>query len=102
MNVYSVSIAIKKKRNIEWREWMLTRHIPDVLNTGLFMDHCFQQVVSPLEDDDAFAHYRIDYYYKSAEMLDTYQKTYATTLQQKHTERYAGDFKASRTFLKAL
>ena len=47
MVLYNVTINIDYAVHDEWLDWMKNVHIPDVMNTGLFIDcklckrHCF-------------------------------------------------------------
>ena len=38
MIIYNVTISIDKEMEKTWIDWMKSTHIPDVMNTGMFLD----------------------------------------------------------------
>jgi hypothetical protein len=41
MFVYNISIKINKEISLQWSQWQREEHIPDVMQTGLFVETKF-------------------------------------------------------------
>jgi len=94
MILYNVTVTVQEATYAEWISWMKSKHIPDVLATGLF-EYCeisrHLHVGSESEVTVTFS-----YGLESLENLEAYQKNFAAILQEEHTKRYSGKFKAGR------
>ena len=95
--IYNVTVSISKEIEAEWVQWMKSKHIPDVLGTGLFLDHQMLKVMSNEGGDPSYC---IQYRLEGLSDLDKYQKDFAPALQKEHTDRYKDQFAAFRTILK--
>lgn len=95
MIVYGVTIKIKKEVEDSWFKWMREIHIPDVLNTGYFIDWQIKKLLLPESNDDEST-YVIDYMTDSIEKYYEYQKKESRRLQKEHFIRFSGKFKAQR------
>lgn len=97
MIVYKVIVEVKKEIENEWFIWMSTKHIPDVINTGNFLDFSFSKMIS---DDktrsDGYDRFEIRYYCRSMREFENYQKFFAPKLQEEHTSKFKGLFTANR------
>lgn len=99
MILYNVTVSIDPAVAVEWMEWMRSKHIPDVMATGCFLESRFSRVNG--EEENGFT-YATTYLAESQEKLDTYQSDFAPALKQEHSERYLGKFAAFRTFLTVI
>ena len=99
MILYNVTINIDHDVHEEWLEWMKIKHIPDVLNTGLFIENRICRIHALEEGGKS---YSIQYVLKNMEDYHTYQKKFAPTLQLEHTQKYQGKFAAFRTILEVV
>lgn len=101
MILYNVTVKVDNSIEADWLEWMRSKHIPDVMNTGMFLEHKLCKITFPTEDDghNTFA---IQYFCKSMDELNAYQDKYAKALQAEHTERYNNRFIAIRTLMEVL
>lgn len=97
MYIYNVTVNIEDSVHQEWLQWMKEKHIPDVMETGMFVDSRICQV---MVDEEQGTTYSIQYTVKDLETLKLYQQVYAPKLQQEHTERYRDKFVAFRTILR--
>ena len=95
MIIYNVTINVDESINDEWLEWMKSRHIPDVLATGMFTGYKIFRIRT---DDEGFT-YSIQYFLKSDEDYEKYQKDFAPKLQAEHTEKFKNKFVAFRTVM---
>lgn len=100
MIIYNVTVSIDEDVHDEWLQWMKEVHIPDVMNTGMFLDNRISKVLTGEEEGGLT--YSIMYTCESMETLELYQKEKAPALQADHTKRYSGKFAAFRTLLEVV
>lgn len=101
MILYNVTIKISDDVHHDWLEWMRTVHIPDVMNTGYFVENKLLRVMNHDHDGGGFT-YAIQYYCESISHYNQYQENYASKLQEEHTNRYKDKFVAFRTIMKQI
>jgi hypothetical protein len=89
-------INIKTEVEDSWFKWMREIHIPDVMNTGFFIDWQLQKLLLPETDEDESS-YVINYLADTIEKCNQYLNEEAPRLQQEHSRRFSGKFKAQRT-----
>lgn len=99
MILYNVTVSIDPEVHEEWLEWMKTKHIPDVMNTGCFVEARLSRVHGEEEGGMTFA---IGYVAPSQSHIDQYQRIHAPELQKEHSAKYDGKFAAFRTMLTIL
>ena len=100
MILYSVTVNIDRAVHDEWLRWMIEKHVPDVLATGLFTEYKILRLLN--EEENGGITYSFQYFTESLENLEEYQTTYASALQKEHTERYRDRFVAFRTVLEVV
>ncbi|MEM7039335.1 MAG: DUF4286 family protein, partial [Bacteroidota bacterium] len=98
MIIYSVTVSIDEKIEKDWLAWMRVKHIPDVMNTGYFVEAHLQRLVEP-QPEPGLATFNIQYAVQSEADLEAYQRDHAPALQKEHTDRYKDRFVAFRTIL---
>lgn len=96
MIIYNVTVNIDYDVHDEWLDWMRQVHIPDVMNTGKFIEAKISKVLAEEEGGKTYA---IQYLCESMATLDDYQINHAPRLQQEHTTKFSGKFVAFRTLL---
>jgi len=101
MIIYNVTINVEAEIHDDWISWMKEVHIPDVMNTGYFLENKICKVLNTQEDETGHT-YAIQYTCKSMADLDEYQEKHAPALQKDHTARYEGKFVAFRTLLEVV
>ena len=99
MILYNVTINIDHDVHDEWLQWMKSKHIPDVLNTGLFIEN---RICRILAEEEGGKSYSIQYLLKNMADYNTYQDEYAASLQLEHTQKFEGKFVAFRTILEVV
>lgn len=99
MILYNVTVSIDPEIHEEWLHWMKTKHIPDVMATGCFIESRISRVHAEEEGGMTFA---IGYVAPSQEKMDEYTMKHASVLQQEHAQKYSGRFAAFRTMLTIL
>ena len=99
MILYNVTVNVDHEVHDEWLTWMKEVHIPDVLNTGLFLDNKICKIHA---EEEGGKSYSIQYLSKNWDDFNRYESEFAPKLQQEHTERYKGKFVAFRTLLEVV
>ena len=98
MIIYNVTVSlVDQSIHQDWLKWMKEIHIPEVMDTGYFLDNKICRLL--VEDEITYA---IQYTCKDMETLNAYQEKYAPQLQEEHNKRYRGKFGAFRTLLEIV
>ena len=100
MIIYAVTVAIERRIQAEWLTWMRETHVPEVLQTGYFSS-C-QISHHPLNEDSEREVYTFSYTCKDLADFGKYQRDFAPALQEDHTKRYHGRFRASRAIMEVV
>ncbi len=100
MILYNVTVGIDTELELEWLQWMKTKHIPDVMDTGMFNSYKIFKVLS--QEDDNSISYSIQYYADTIEKVVTYLDHYSAPLVREHRERYDNRHVAFRTLLEEV
>lgn len=96
MIIYNVTVSIDSDIHKEWVDWMQEIHIPEVMNSGKFMECRMSKILAEEEGGKA---YSIQYLCKNQEILEKYQAEDAPALQQKHNKLFGDKAVAFRTLL---
>lgn len=99
MILYNVTVSIEPSISENWLEWMRSKHIPDVMATGCFVESRLSRIHG--EEEGAFT-YAITYLSLSEEKIKEYQEIHAPELQKDHSARYNGKFAAFRTLMSVI
>lgn len=99
MILYNVTVSIDPQIAEEWLSWMRSKHIPDVMATGCFIESRISRVHG---EEEGGVTYAITYLSLNKELMDTYQNTHAPNLQKEHSELFQGKFAAFRTLLSVV
>jgi len=100
MLIYNVTTNIEESAENQWVHWMKEKHIPDVLNTGKFLNAKMSKVL--VEEDMGGVTYSVQFTAASKELLESYYQEDATHLRQKANTMFAGQFVAFRTELEVV
>lgn len=101
MIIYNVTINIEDDVHDQWLNWMQQVHLPDVMNTGLFVEYRMAKLLSRQEDETGTT-YVIQYWAKSMADYETYQEQYAPALQAETRKHFDGKFVAFRTLMEQV
>ena len=99
MILYNVTINIDNSVHDDWLEWMKTKHIPDVLSTGLFIENKIFKIITEDANENT---YSIQYFLSSFEDYEKYQKEHAVKLQEEHSKKYKNKFVTFRTLMEEV
>jgi len=98
MIIYSVEISLNKVIHETWLKWMQEKHIPDVMNTNLFID--FKFFKNLLTDEKII--YTIQYKVKNIEDYRKYQYEFGEKLKKEHNVKFRNQFSAKRKLFKYI
>ena len=100
MILYNVTTNINLSVQHEWLEWMKNVHIPEVMQTGMFLEFRFLKVLG--DEDSGGATYSIQYTCESMQKFKEYETNFAPALRKQMIEKYKDKFVAFRTLLEVV
>jgi len=100
MFLYNVTVGIDTDIELEWLQWMKTKHIPDVLNTGLFVDYKIYKVLH--DNNDGTVSYSVQYFSDSLEKVVQYLEVFAPALVEEHRQKFSNKHVAFQTLLEEV
>lgn len=101
MIIYSVTCSIEPSIEEEWLKWMKEVHIPEVMQTNLFLNHTFCEVLTEATGNDNRT-FNIQYELENMGLLHLYNTKFAPGLKQKTIEKYGEKCLAFRSILRKL
>lgn len=99
MFIYNVTVNIDEDVHEEWLQWMKATHVPDVMNSGCFVEN---KIVKVLHVNDEGHTYSFQYTFKDMKDIEKYQKEFAPALQADVKKKYGEKFTAFRTLLEII
>lgn len=100
MIVYNVTIKLEWDIHQKWLGFMREKHIPDMLNTGLFHGHKMFRMMEENESDGVT--YSMQYYFQNMEDYFTYQNDFAPDLQKEHEDLFEKKYVAFRSIMREV
>jgi hypothetical protein len=100
MLLYNVTVGIDKEVEAEWLQWIKEKHIPDVLNTGMFVSSRMFKVLH--DQDDGTISYSIQYFAESIDQVQQYLEVYAPVLIEEHRNKFANKHVVFQTLLQEV
>lgn len=100
MFLYNVTVGIDPSIETEWIQWMKTKHIPDVLNTGMFAEYKMYKVLH--DNNDGTISYSVQYFADSLDKVLQYLETYAPAMVEEHMAKFRDKHVAFRTLLEEV
>ena len=80
MIIYNVTVKVEKEIAKEWVAWMKQEHIPELMQTGLFIDTGFAVCWSRMNEGKT---YTAQYFCDSLEHYHTYITEHASKMREK-------------------
>src|SRR5689334_22771848 len=97
MLIYNVTIKVENDIADEWTVWMKQEHMPDLMNTGLFLD---SRLCRLLEQDELEGRtYVAQYFCSSMHEYNTYISDHAPVIREKAFALWGSKFVAFRTIM---
>jgi hypothetical protein len=100
MYIYNVTTNIDETVQQEWLKWMKEKHIPEMLETGMFSNARMSQVL--IEEEMGGITYSVQYTTESLETLHEYHKKYAEKFHQKSVTLFKDKFVTFKTEMKVI
>ncbi len=100
MLLYNVTVGIDKDAEEEWLTWMKTVHIPNVMNTGMFLHSRMYKVLH--DQEDGTISYSIQYFARSIDEIQQYLEVFAPALVEQHRQKFQNRHVAFRTLLEEI
>ena len=100
MIIYNVTVNVDNSIADEWLKWMVDVHIPEVLQTGLFLENHIYRVLA--DDDSEGKTYAIQYLCVDLKTYELYREMQAPLLQAAVTKKFGDKFVAFRTLLEVV
>lgn len=97
--LYNVTISVDESVHLEWLEWMKTKHIPDVMATGYFLENRICRIHAFEEGGISYA---IQYICRNMHDYEEYQAKEAPRLQADTQRLYGSKLVAFRTVLEII
>lgn len=101
MIVYNVTCNLHTTMAEEWLSWIQNEHIPEVIQSGCFIEFKILKLLNASEDDDR-VNYAIQYTALNMGDYLNYKETYATALQAKTKAKYGDNVLAYRSLLEVI
>jgi DNA topoisomerase IB len=100
MIIYNVTIKVDASIAESWLQWLLDKHIPDVMQTACFSNY---KAVQLLEVDDSEGPtYAIQFTAASKADYNSYMENHAPAMQQKSIDKWGGRFIAFRSAMQVI
>lgn len=100
MVLYNVTIGIDTDAEEEWLNWMKNKHIPAVMDTGMFLEYKMFKVLS--QEEEQSVSYSVQYFAQTVDKVVEYLNNYAPKLVEEHRSRYKDKHVAFRTLLEEV
>jgi hypothetical protein len=101
MIIYNITLSINPELEQEVLHWLKLEHIPEVMETNLFIEfHIFKIVENPVER--THNSYAVQYTLESWAKFEEYTKNHAERLRDVTTAKYGENVLAYRTFLEKI
>jgi len=90
MLTYQVKIKINESVEKDWLEWMKTKHVPDVIGTGLVKSF---QILKPDSKEQLWLFH---YHFDNRKDFETYQQDFAPAMKEHPAKAFPNQFTAER------
>ena len=100
MIIYNVTINIDESVHDKWMNWMLEKHIPEIMATGKFVEAKMVKVL--IVEEMGGTTYSIQYFAESKEKLEAYYEEDAPKFREEGAQLFGDKMLAFRTELELL
>lgn len=99
MIIYNVTVNIENDVKEEWLNWMKTVHVPEVMQTGYFIENMICKV---LVDEAQGTTYSVQYTCDSVARYEQYKRLHAPQFQKEIADKFGSKLVAFRTLLEIV
>jgi hypothetical protein len=100
MILYNVTCLVNPEIEEEWMQWMKDEHLPEVMNTGKFVEYKMYKIDST--PGDSGISYSIQYTLESRVHYETYASDFGPGLKAKTMEKFGDHVQAFRTLMERV
>lgn len=100
MIIYNITIKVDFSIHNEWLNWMKEKHLPKVMETGMFLSNRLCRLIDPV-DNDGFT-YAIQYFAKDISKIRSYKNDCAPSLNKEHQTLFGDKAVFFKTLLKVI
>ena len=100
MFLYNVTVGIDKDVEQEWLQWMKDQHIPNVMDTGMFVEYRIYKVLH--DQEEGSVSYSVQYFAKTINHVTLYFEKFAPALLEQHRTRFRDKHVAFMTLLEEV
>ena len=100
MIIFNITVNISYQSEKEWVSYMKTTHIPEILATKLPLEVKFFRLLTEIENDGST--YTSQFSFRTMEDFLAYQTHFQADLQEKHHQRFSGQYVSFRTLLEEV
>jgi hypothetical protein len=98
--IYNITVKVDTAIAKEWLQWQKEIHIPEIMETGLFHEYRFYELIDHDEADGKT--YVLQCLTSERDNYDKYLKLFAPLLRQKAFQKWGNRFIGFRTLLKEV
>jgi len=100
MIVYNVTVNIEDSVHDEWLSWMKSKHIPDVMKSGCFMENKIFKILG--DEESGGTTYSIQYSCDNMDKFLQYEQKFAPAFRNEFNEKYKDKVVSFRTLLEKV
>lgn len=100
MYIYNVTMNIAEEIHDEWMKWIKEKHIPEMLDLGIFTKAKMSEVL--VTEEMGGTTYSVQYTTESLELLDQYYNFHADEMRYKGAKLFKDKMLSFRTELKVI
>ena len=100
MIIYNVTLNIDHDVAETWLQWMIDTHIPDVMNTGMFIDNNIFRLIG--DEKSGGVTYAVQYRCADMATYEKYRDELAPALQAETNKKFQGKFVVFRSLLEVV
>jgi len=99
-HIYNVTVVVDTSIEEKWKQWIVNKHITEVMDPGMFRSYLFTQVFPEQEQDNPS--YSIQYRAADLESIKLYMQMYGPELRKKSENSWGTHALAFRTILEVI
>ncbi len=99
MLLYNVTTIVEESVAQKWQDWMIAKHIPDVMNTGLFVSNNFLKVLDSPNEGVTFC---AQFIAKNEEDYNNYIENHAPALREEVQQLFNEQLVSFRTLMEYI
>jgi hypothetical protein len=100
MILYNITMKVDPAIEEEWIKWQKEEHIPEIMSTGLFIEHKFLRLLD--QDDTEGKTFAVQYLAKNMNDYQEYIDKHASELREKALKRWGEGFISFRTLMELV